>query len=182
MTEQPLNHENRFNGTIRLVREEDETALHPILETWIRDGDTHQIIPDEIEGVLNAVRESAQGTNDATYLVAETPEGEVIGMMGFRPPEERMMAYTTTSNPVEFVNAFVAKDHRGGKGVGSKLVSALREQAKDKGHTEVVFNSGPRYKFSGWPIWLRLFGRPIAKAKGYYGEDGDASVWREELK
>jgi len=91
------------------------------------------------------------------------------------------MPYVATSSPAELINAYVAQDHRGGKGVGHSLVNAIRQRAKEKGHTEIILNSGPRYKFSRWPTWMRLFGKPIAVARQYYGEGGDAPIWRENL-
>jgi len=89
MTELPLNHEKKFDGVIRLAKEEDETSLRPILETWIKDRNTKQVIDEEVDGVLKAVEQSARGQGEATYLVAETSRGEVVGMMGFRPPEKK---------------------------------------------------------------------------------------------
>ncbi len=179
--DKPTHHENIFGGEVRLVREEDKTALRPILETWVRDGKTKQVIPEEIEGILDNLSESIRGTKKITYFVAETPEGNVVGMMGFRPPEEKMLTYTSTPRPAELVNAFVSNDYRG-KGVGHVLVNMVKRSAKEKGYTEIILNSGPRYRFSGWPTWLRLFGKPSAIARGYYGEGADAPVWREELK
>ncbi len=182
MTELPPDHEKRFGGTIRLAREGDGASLRSILETWIRDPDTKQVIDDEIEEVLEAVKQSAKNQGEATYFVAETLQGEVIGMMGFRPPEEKMKPYVTTSKPAELISAYVAQNHRGGRGVGHALVNTVRQRAKEKGYTEIILNSGPRYKFSGWPIWMRLFGKPVAVAKEYYGEGGDAPIWREILE
>lgn len=179
--ETPVNHESRFNGTVRSAEERDLVHLRPILETWVRDRNTKLVVQDEITRILEAVRESARGENDIVYLVAETSEGEVVGMMGLRPPEERMLVYSTTTSPVEIINAFVRQDQRG-RGVGHALVNGLEQIARARKHTEIVLNSGPRYKFSGWPSWIRLFGKPIAIAANYYGEGGNAPVWRKELK
>lgn len=180
--ETPVNHESRFNGTVRSAEERDLIPLRPILETWVRDRNTKLVVQDEITRILEAVRESARGENDIVYLVAETSEGEVVGMMGLRQPEERMLAYTSTPLPAELINAFVHKDHRGGRGVGHALVNGLERIARARKHTEIVLNSGPRYQLSGWSSWNRLFGNPIAVAANYYGEGGNAPVWRKELK
>lgn len=85
--------------------------------------------------------ESVDGRNDRTYLVAENSDGEVIGVIGFRAPDETMLTFTKTPNPVELVNAYVRSDERKGKGVGKALVAKLEERAKEKGHTEIVLNS-----------------------------------------
>lgn len=173
--------EQRFSGNIRFAREQDIPSLRPILETWIRDRDTRQLISSEIEEVLSDVKGSINRTNNITYLVAEEKDGEVIGMLGFRPPGEKMLGFVSTQNPTEMITAYVDKNHRAGKGVGRALVSKVEELAKQKGHTEIIFNSGPRYIHSGWPIWMRMFGKPIAVAKEYYGKGGDAMVWRKLL-
>lgn len=177
----PEAQKERFNGKVRLAEERDIVLLKPILETWIRDRIANQLIPEEIGEVLKDVTGSINHTNNITYLVAETVDGKTIGMLGFRPPEEKMLSYISTKNPIEMITAYVAKEHRGGKGVGKALVSKGEELARQRGNTEIIFNSGPRYKFSGWPIWMKMFGRPIAVAKGFYGEGGDAMVWRKLL-
>jgi len=45
-------HELTFTGTVRLIRAEDIPQLQPILETWIRDSATHQLLPDEVNDVI----------------------------------------------------------------------------------------------------------------------------------
>lgn len=179
--EQGVKDEQWFSGNIRFAKEQDIPSLRPILDTWIRDRNTGQLIQTEIEEVLLDVKGSVSSTNNITYLVAEKTDGEVIGMLGFRAPEEKMLPYVSTQNPAEMINAYVDKNHRGGKGVGRALVSKVEELAKQKGHTEIIFNSGPRYRYSGWAIWVRIFGEPVAVAKDYYGKGGDAMVWRKLL-
>jgi RimJ/RimL family protein N-acetyltransferase len=50
-------------------------------------------------------------------------------------------------------------------------------EARRKRATELIVNSGPRYRESGWPFWDKKFGPARAMAFGYY--DGyDANVWQ----
>jgi len=50
------------------------------------------------------------------------------------------------------------------------------------GYTEIILNSGSRYKDTGWGIYDRLDGNSrVGMAVGYYGEDGDAPVWHKIL-
>ena len=122
--------------------------------------------------------DSVNGENDRVYLVAEAVGEEVIGVIGFRQPDERLLEFTSTPKPTELVNAYVAKEHRKGKGVGRALVAELEIQAKSHGHTEVVLNSGPRYKDTGWGFYDKLDGyQRVGVAKEYYGKGGDAPVW-----
>jgi len=172
----------QFDVSIRLIKEGDIESLKPILETWIVDRDTGRPLPEEVEEDLQKMKDSARDKNDHTYLVAETIEGEVIGVIGFRNPDERMRPFTQTPNPTELVTAYVAKEHRGGKGLGRALVAKLEDEARKKGHSEIVLNSGPRYKYTGWGFYDRLEGyQRVGIAKNYYGEGGDAPVWRREL-
>lgn len=158
----------------------DISALQPILERWIRDSITGEAFPDEVQGVIDAMTESAQVTADRMYLVAESSQDGVIGVIGFRQPEERMLPFIT-DRAVELINAYVAEDQRG-KGVGTSLIQALEREAVNRGVKQVVFNSGPRYKDTAWAFYDRLQGyERVGEAKNMYGEGRHAPVWRKDL-
>ncbi|MBI4057915.1 GNAT family N-acetyltransferase [Candidatus Microgenomates bacterium] len=171
-----------FQGSVRELRLDDLDSLRPILSTWIKDRDTGETLPDEVEEDLQIMGDSAQGKNDRQYFVAEDVNGKMIGVIGFKNPDPRMLDYCKTSNPAELVNAYVRVDQRAGKGVGRALITKLEEEARKKGFTEIVLNSGPRYKDTGWGFYDKLPGyQRVGVAVGYYGEGGDAPVWRKEL-
>lgn len=171
-----------FGGTIRALRESDLESLKPILETWVRSRDTGQPLPDEVVEDLELMRNSCLGNNDRTYFVAEDG-GAVIGVIGMTPPSERMMEFATTHRPVELVNAYVAKDHRAGRGVGRALVARIEQEAQVRDHTEIILNSGPRYEHTGWGFYDKLAGfKRIGVAVKLYGEGGDAPVWQKSYK
>jgi len=94
------------------------------------------------------MEESISGKNDRTYFVAVTQDGNVVGSMGMRTPDPRLLQYVTTGKPIELVNAFVSKDYRR-QGTGQALVHTIEKEAKQKGYTELIMDSGPRYKFTG---------------------------------
>lgn len=171
-----------FNGVVRpIMRLEDLEQIRPILETWIRDRDTGKILKDEVEEDLKFMRESIEGKNDRSYLAAETLSGEVVGVIGMKQPSKIMRRFTVTNKPVELVNTYVAADQRG-KGVGKALVQKLEEIATERGYTEIVLNSGPRYKNTAWGFYDRLQGfQRVGIAAKLYGKDGDAPVWRKIL-
>lgn len=178
--------QKRFSGVVRDLRNIDLPSLKPILATWIKDRDTGQPLTEEIEEDLQIMSDSITHNNDRTYVVAETPEGEVIGIVGFKTPDVRMIPFTQTSKPAELVNAYVKSDERKGRGVGKALVSELENKARKAGYTEIVLNSGPRYKDTGWGFYDRLINNVdryerVGVAEGYYGEGGDAPVWRKIL-
>jgi GNAT superfamily N-acetyltransferase len=174
-------HEQPFPGTVRPLQLEDLCSLRPILETWIVDRQTKQPLPEEVDETLEAMRQSIDGVNNRTYFVAQSEDGQVVGVMGMRAPDERMIPFTQTTNPVEVVNAFVSKTHRR-KGIGKALITSIESVARSQGKTEIILNSGPRYQLSGWGAWKKIFGDPMGIAQDYYGEGGNAPVWRKTLE
>lgn len=172
----------QFNGVVRSITLDDVQVLRPILETWIKDRETGKTLPDEVEENLQLMTDSVQGKGARIYLVAESIDGKVIGVIGFKTPDQRLLEFTTTSNPAEAVNAYVAKDKRGGKGVGRALFAELENQVKNANYTEVVLCSGPRHKETGWSFFDKLEDyKRSGVAKNYFGEGEDALVWSKVL-
>ena len=85
--------------------------------------------------------------------MAQIPVGRVIGMMGLSNPKDVLIQFATTSSPIELVNAYVDRNYRAGQGVGTALVNRLIERVLEKGSTELLLDSGPRYKETGWGFW-----------------------------
>ncbi len=178
----PSSEAGRFSGIVRSLQETDLPQLRPILETWMRDSKTHELEREEVEETLKRMQESLTGDNDRKYFVAEETDGRIIGVIGMIRPGEVMQQFATTNNPIELVNAFVAMDKRRGQGVGRALVAALETEAKRRGITEIVLNSGSRYEEFGWGFYDRLEGYSrVGVAKNLYGPGFDAQVWRKIL-
>jgi len=173
-------HEVPFSGFTRRLQQTDIPFLKPILETWVRDRKTHELLNEEVEEILSTMKDSIVGKNDRTYFVAETEDGNIAGSIGMRKPDPRLFIYTRTDNPIEIINAFVSKEHTR-QGIGRALINTVEENARKNGFKELILNSGPRYMFSGWPAWTKIFGRPIAIAQDYFGKGIDAPVWRKIL-
>lgn len=178
----PENPENdfNFNGVIRDVQIDDLVAIKPILENWLRDRNTGNPLPNEVSDVMASIEASTQGVNGRSYVVAVDNSGNVVGVMGMATPSEEMRPYVTTNNPIEFINAYVDPAQRG-TGAGKALAAQLEQKALQAGRTEIIVNSGPRYRDTGWAFWTRLYGEPVATAEGLYGPGGDAAVWRKPL-
>ncbi len=132
-----------FDGTIRDLRKEDLTPLIPILGTWIKDRNTGEPLPDEVQETIQIMLDSVEGRNPRTYIVAEALDGEVIGVIGFKDPDVKMGIWASTSTPAELINAYVKADERKGKGVGKALVAKLEEKAKSQGYTEIILRVFP---------------------------------------
>lgn len=159
----------------------DITALLPVLRSAIQNPLNGQTIEEDVQAVVESVRGSAAGVNNRNYLIAETPAGTALGVMGLQaPPDPGMTEFSVTSNPAEVINAYVDGQQRGA-GVGKALLSGIEKLALARGHDELIVNSGPRYRLTGWPFWTRMYGEPVAMAKDYYGTGYDAAVWRTLL-
>jgi len=165
---------------VRDVQTGDLASLKPILEQWIKRFGSDEPLTEEISNVLAAVKASLEGENGRKYVVAEDDQGNVIGIMGMTTPSNDMQPYITSDNAVEFINAYVDKEARG-TGAGKLLAKQLEEMAIQDGHTEIIVNSGPRYKDTGWAFWTKMYGEPVAMQKDLYGPGADAPVWRKSL-
>ena len=115
------------------------------------------------------------------YLVAVTEDGEIIGVVGMRPPSPEVLQFVSTDRPVEMINAYVDTGHRKGRGVGTALVRELERLARECGYGEMILNSGPRYRNSGWEFFDRLGYERRGLARDLYGEGDHAPVWSKIL-
>ena len=171
---------------------EDLDGLETILEKSLVDAESGQPITDEIESVLERILLSIESSESPIrYRVAESSDGQILGVMGITRPDEDMAQYAHTPETcVELVNAFVDPSIRK-TGAGRHLVEDLLAEAKEKGATEVVVNSGPRYKQTGWAFWANVMsGKKNVDVEGYgetdllkdkYGEGLDAMVWQADI-
>ncbi|HSW74648.1 MAG TPA: GNAT family N-acetyltransferase [Candidatus Saccharimonadales bacterium] len=160
---------------------ENPELLRPVLESAIVDSATGESITEDIESILSSIPRSEEAMPGKYAAVAWSPESvKALGMMGLTTPGEVMRSFARTSNPVELINAYVLSAARGLR-IGSALVSHLERKAADQGFTEIILNSGPRFRLSGWPFWRHTYGEPIGVARGYYGPHLDAPVWHKVL-
>ncbi len=171
-----------FTGRVRPLTVNDLEEVKPILEVWLKDRVTNEPLTKEVDEGLEVMKDSVDGHNDRSYLVAEDA-GKVIGIVGMKNPDEVMLGFARTQKPYELVNAYVDPRYRKGRGVGRSLVAGLESLAKQKGHKELILNSGPRYKDTGWGFYDKLPGyKRVGLATEYYGVGGDAPVWSKVLK
>jgi ribosomal protein S18 acetylase RimI-like enzyme len=177
----PEGEQKNFGGEIRPLQARDLEEIKPILETWLKSRDTGEPLPDEVTETIDKMQISVEGGNDRVYLVAED-EGNVIGIIGYKLPDNVMNGFARTKNPTELINAYVLPGQTGRR-VGKTLVEKLEEMAKLNNFTEIIINSGPRYKKTSWNFYDNLPGyQRVGVAEKYYGEGGDAPVWSKILE
>ncbi|OGK61161.1 hypothetical protein A3G67_01485 [Candidatus Roizmanbacteria bacterium RIFCSPLOWO2_12_FULL_40_12] len=178
MDPQPPPEPERFNGTIRPLREQDLPQVREVLMRGVIDSETEEPIIDEIEQILEDMRKSFD-SDARDFLVAERPD-KILGVVGMQLPGDKMRDFAKTKRPIELINLFVLPDTRRA-GAGSSLVAVLESKAQEKGFTEVVLNSGPRYR-KAWKFYDELPGyRRAGILTDHYGPGNDAPVWNKVL-
>jgi ribosomal protein S18 acetylase RimI-like enzyme len=180
MTERTNKEQLKFNGTIRPLAIRDLSFLRSILNCWIKDRDTGELLTDEVSKTLMEMGKSVIKDTGRTYLIAEEG-GEILGVMGLKQPDLVMGTFAASESPIELVNAYVRPDVRRGRGVGTALVDGLESAARKLGKKEILLNSGPRYSETGWGFYDRLGFDRVGVIVEYYGEGGNAQVWRKTI-
>lgn len=171
--------QEKFDGIVRTLEEKDLPEVKTILETWLRDGDV--IATNEVDGDMNYMQESLDGSNGRTNFVAQTEDGKIIGVMGYSPTKKELLPFAKTPKPGELVNAYVHKEYRLGKGVGTALMATVENLAQSKDCTEVILESGPRFRSSGHPFYDRMGYERAGMLPDYYGPGAHSTVFRKPL-
>lgn len=174
--------ENKFKGSVRPLMATDIPHLRPILESWLRfPAMTGELLTEEVRDTIEEIQKSLTHENNKQFFVAQSSDGAVVGMMGIQPLSWVMRPFAQTVHPAEIINAYVHFEERQGKGVGRALVKTIEDESKKQGFDELLLNSGPRYKETGWPFWQKTYGEPVGIIKNHYGPTRDAPVWRKVL-
>src|SRR3989344_2813997 len=127
----------QFSGIIRPLTEEDIPALRQISEYWLRD--SGRVAYDEVEGDIATLRESLAENSPKHMFVAQTQDGQVVGMMGVaETPKDPLIPFTQTDKPCELIIAYVHQDFRGGQGVGTALINASLDLARSLDKKEIL--------------------------------------------
>jgi ribosomal protein S18 acetylase RimI-like enzyme len=172
---------NVANGSIRPLRADDLRAVEKILQVWVRDSPSSTPVAAEIGGFLASMSRSLTEERGFRYLVAVTEKEAIIGVAGMRPPSPEIRPFASTERPVEMINTYVDSLHRNGYGVGTALVRELERLARNQGYQEVIVNSGPRYRDSGWKFYDKLGYERRGMAWDLYGDGEHARVWSKVL-
>ena len=159
------------------LKEADIEQMKPILETHVRDRNTHEILPEEISEIESYMR---GGKDDygrtRKYLVAKDETGKVWGCMAYSTPDPDMVKHfniNDSEKTAELLNAFVSSEVFRGGGTGKRIFEAICNDAKTNGKDLLVIHSGPRYKLS-WGFYDKMCGGNQGMIVEKYGKGGDA--------
>lgn len=168
----------KFNGIIRPLRESDIPALKETLEYWLRDDKV--VAHDEVEEDIAVMRDSLREDSSRQMFVTEE-EDKIIGMMGLAiPPKDVLLRFAKTDSPSELIMAYVHPDHRGGKGVGTVLINTAQDFAVTKRRKEILLESGPRHRNTGYPFYdLQPGFSRVGQINDFYGEGAHTMVWQK---
>jgi GNAT superfamily N-acetyltransferase len=157
---------------------DDPEELRQVLMSAVVDPTTKEPVLDEIEEILASVPTTETGMAKKYTVFAKAGKTAIVGMMSLKEPDEVMRRFTMGANPTEITNAYVSIR---GAGVGRALVNHLEGKASADGHSEIVLVSGPRFRWSGWPFWRKMYGESIGVAERYFENTYDGMVWRKTL-
>lgn len=167
---------------IRFVDAWDVEELVILLESWVIDDETGNVLFLEIDWIVSQILGSINWNKQRKYIVAIDSDNNPIWMIWIKFDtviDKSMKSFTNSYKPVELVNFFVKKEFKW-TWIWKTLLNGLIEYAKFVDATEIVVNSWPRYQNSWW-FYDKHFER-VWLATDYYWKWVDAPVWRMILK
>lgn len=153
--------------------------LRVVLRSTVIDRETEYPALEEIDEILASIpKTDKEMMHKYTVIARGAGNGAVLGMMSLKEPDAIISSFALSANPIEITNAYVGERQ---SGIGSALVKHLESKARTDGRTEVVLVSGPRFEFSGWPFWQKMYGEHVGVAERYFEGTYDGRVWRKSL-
>lgn len=142
-------HHINYEIKIRPVDKKDISAISSIFSDWLSK--------DEVDHYTKAIQDiisssSSKPKFDSHYYVAIFNHN-VIGIVGFRIPLPKLLKFASTKTPAELSVLYVAKEHRGGKGVGTALLNHVINQIKKRKYEELIVRSSEKFKDTGWGFY-----------------------------
>jgi len=134
---------------IRPMDNKDIKAVSKILSDWL----TKEEVDHYTKSIQEIVSDSFSTPKfNSHYYVAIYGE-DIVGVAGFRIPNPKLLKFATTKTPAELCMLYVAKEHRGGKSVGTVLLDHILDQVKDKKYTELIVRSAEKFTNTGWGFY-----------------------------
>lgn len=137
---------------IRPAENTDLGAINAVLLDWLSDQETLHYTKTINEVVLDSTTEPVF---DSHYYVAIFGK-EVIGVVGFRTPNPKLLQFSTTQKPAELCMLYVTKQYRGGRGVGTALLQYVMEEAQKRKYEELLVRSSEKFSDTGWGFYDKM--------------------------
>lgn len=136
----------------RPVDEKDLEAIKRVLSDWLS--------VEEVKHYTESIREIVstslpQPKFDSHYYVAIFCGG-IVGVAGFRMLNPMLLQFATTKTPAELCMLYVAKEHRGGKGVGTALLNYVIDEVKKRKYEEIIVRSAEKFADTGWGFYDKM--------------------------
>lgn len=142
----PLN-EACVEGVIPLLKEHLETP----------PGSGGGVDEVEYERNLRRILTSLEKESRDRFFVARAESGGIVGMVGYRPVEDRRLfdhVQLVDGRAVSLQLFHIASAHRR-KGIGRMMLEAVERAAGAEGIQWMIVDSGPRYMLTGWKFYDR---------------------------
>lgn len=134
---------------IRSISEENISVVRKILSDWLGKEEVDHYT-ESIQAVISD--SPSEPKLDSHYYIAELGKN-VVGVTGFRIPNPKIVKFATARKPAELCMLYVAKEHRGGRGVGTALLDHVIDQAKSKEYEELLVRSSEKFADTGWGFY-----------------------------
>jgi L-amino acid N-acyltransferase YncA len=134
---------------IRSATIEDLEMIKSIFSEWLSSEETEHYT----EAVRQRIEKSPESIKYGNHYFVSVLDGTVIGVAGYRKPIPKLQQFVSTDNPAELSMLYVTSSHRGGKGIGTALLSTIIDQTKKEGYLELVVRSSEKFKDSGWGFY-----------------------------
>lgn len=147
-TDQKIKMLMKDNLIIRPLEPKDFPALVLVLADWLskEECDYYEI---EIRNIL------VEEKFDCHYYVAVL-EAKVIGVVAYRSLQPKLLEFSTTEKAAELNLFYVAKEYRGGQGVGTALLNYLINQIKTSAYQELIVRSAAKFKDRAWGFYDKM--------------------------
>jgi len=133
---------------IRLVKKQDLVQVFNILKDWLTEKEA-EYYTNSIRGV---VEDSSSKPKFNSYYYAALINNQVVGVIGFRELNPKLLKFSKTEKPVELCIFYIKKDYRK-KGTGSILLDFLMKEIKRRDYKEVIVRSSDRFMDTGWGLY-----------------------------
>jgi GNAT superfamily N-acetyltransferase len=161
---------------VRSLDENDIDSVSNVLSDWLSKEEVDHYIKS-IQDII--VSPSPKPKFDSHYYVALLNE-EIIGVAGFRVPIPKLVKFASTKTPAELCMLYVAKEHRGGKGIGTILLNHIIDQAKIQGYQELIVRSAEKFVDTGWGFYDHMGFDRVGQLLPS-GSEKKSQIWSKKL-